>query len=486
MSDDITQLSALALSAAIHQRALSCREVMQAYLARIHRFNPRVNAMIHLAPDDDLLRQADVRDAQLSRGESMGWLHGVPHAIKNTAHAMGFPSDFGCALLEGVMPQQDQLMTARIKAAGAIIIGKTNIPELGLGSHTFNRIHGVTRNAWDDRLSAGGSSGGAAVALAHHLLPVADGSDFMGSLRNPAGWNNVFGLRPSMGRVPRWPRTDLWLQQLATEGPMARNVRDLAALLATQSGPDDRDPFALNTGYASPDRWPDTTLLKGLRVAWLGSLHGYLATEPGVLEVCEQGLQRMADAGAVVESLSSGWEFNAAELWEAWLVWRRALTAANVRGLIKMPRARELLESKTLWEYDQAEGLRYSEFEKASEVRSHFYHAMVNLFSRYDVIALPVAQVWPFPVEQTWPMHIAGRTMDTYHRWMECTIYATMAGLPAISVPAGFDASGRLPMGLQLIGPPQGDAALLRIAAAYEMIIADLLDRDPPGISDDR
>ncbi len=166
LPDEITGLSARALSAAIHARSLSCREVMQAYLARIHRLNPVFNALIHLAADDDLLAQANVRDAQLARGESMGWLHGMPHAIKNTAHVLGFPSDFGCLLLEGAMPQQDGIIVERIKAAGAIIIGKTNIPELGLGSHTFNKIHGTTRNAWDPHVSAGGSSGGAAVALA--------------------------------------------------------------------------------------------------------------------------------------------------------------------------------------------------------------------------------------------------------------------------------------------------------------------------------
>ena len=477
--DDITSLTAQALSAAIHDRKLSSREVMQAYLARIHRLNPHYNALIHLAADDDLLRQADARDAQLASGESMGWLHGIPHAIKNTAHVLGFPSDFGCPLLQGVMPQHDQIIAERIKAAGAIIIGKTNIPELGLGSHTFNKIHGTTRNAWDTSVSAGGSSGGAAVALAHQMLPVADGSDFMGSLRNPAGWNNVFGMRPSQGLVPRWPRAEFWLHQLAIEGPMARNVRDLAQLLATQAGADPRDPMSLGTAYALPSNWPDASSLKGLRIGWLGSLNGHLALETGVLAVCEQALSRMTAAGAEVEPLSSGLGFDPEAVWEAWLVWRRALTAANVRGLIKLPRARELLESKTLWEYDQAEGLLYTEFEMASEVRSTFYNAMLKLLSRFDVLALPVAQVWPFPAEQAWPTQITGRTMDTYHRWMECTIYATMAGLPAMSVPAGFDGSGRWPMGLQLIGQPNGDGALLEVAAAYETIITDLLDRRP-------
>ncbi|MBM3338010.1 MAG: amidase, partial [Betaproteobacteria bacterium] len=178
--------------------------------------------------------------------------------------------------------------------------------------------------------------------------------------------------------------------------------------------------------------------------------------------------------------LSSSVGFDPEAVWEAWLVWRRALTAANVRGLIKLPRARELLETKTLWEYDQAEGLLYTEFERASEVRSTFYNAMTSLLSRFDVLALPVTQVWPFPLEKAWPTRIADRAMDTYHRWMECTIYATMAGLPAMSVPAGFDASGRWPMGLQLIGQPKGDGALLEVAAAYETMIADLLARRPP------
>lgn len=479
--DTITSLSAQALSGAIHARTLSCREVMQAYLARIHRLNPTYNAIIHLASDLDLLAQADARDAQLARGQSMGWLHGIPHAIKNTAHVLGFPSDFGSLMLQGVMPRHDQIIAERIKAAGAIIIGKTNIPELGLGSHTFNRIHGTTGNAWDLTVSAGGSSGGAAVALAHRMLPVADGSDFMGSLRNPAGWNNVFGLRPSQGLVPRWPRNEYWLQQLPIEGPMARNVADLAQLLATQAGGDPRDPMSLATGYTPPARWPDASALNGLRVGWLGDLGGHLATEPGVLEVCEQGLKRMADAGAVVEPVALG--FEPTRIWDAWLVWRRALTAPNVRNLVNLPRARELLEPKTLWEYDQAQDLRYADFEAASEVRSAFYHAMLALLSRFDVLALPVAQVWPFPIAQSWPTEIAGRSMDTYHRWMECTIYATMAGLPAMSVPAGFDASGRWPMGVQLIGQHQGDAALLNIAAAYEGLIGELLDRRPPEAS---
>ena len=199
---------------------------MQAYLARVHRLNPVFNALVNLAPDDQLLAQADAADAELARGHSRGWLHGVPQAIKDTGHALGFATTFGSPLLKDALPAQDGLMAARMKAAGCIVIAKTNMPELGLGSHTFNPLFGATPNAWDVAVSAGGSSGGAAVALAQRLLPVADGSDFMGSLRNPAGWNHIFGLRPSQGRVPMWPAADQWVAQMGTEGPMARTVAD--------------------------------------------------------------------------------------------------------------------------------------------------------------------------------------------------------------------------------------------------------------------
>jgi Asp-tRNA(Asn)/Glu-tRNA(Gln) amidotransferase A subunit family amidase len=197
---DPCALDAHALHEAIHARRISCRELMQAALARIARLNPRFNAIVNLAAEDDLLRQADERDAELARGQSRGWMHGMPQAIKDTGNAVGFPTTFGSPLLQGALPAQDSVYVARMKAAGCIVIGKTNMPEFGLGSHTYNTLFGATGNAWEPHASAGGSSGGAAVALAQRLLPVADGSDFMGSLRNPAGWNHVFGLRPSQGR----------------------------------------------------------------------------------------------------------------------------------------------------------------------------------------------------------------------------------------------------------------------------------------------
>ena len=241
---------------------------MQAYLSRIEEVNPRHLAIVSLQDGDLLLRQADERDAQLARGESMGWMHGMPQAIKDLCNTAGIPTTLGSPLMRNFVPQDDGLMVQRMKAAGCIVIGKTNTPEFGLGSHTFNEVFGITRNAYDPSRSAGGSSGGAAVALALRLLPVADGSDFMGSLRNPAGWNNVFGLRPSQGRVPMWPAPDAWVSQLGTEGPMGRSVRDVANLLDVQAGFDPRAPLSIADGARFTGAL-DEFDCKKVRVGWL-------------------------------------------------------------------------------------------------------------------------------------------------------------------------------------------------------------------------
>ena len=482
---DCTDLGAGALSALIHARQLSCRAVMQAHLARIHRVNPLCNAIVNLAPDEPLLAQADACDAELAQGRSRGWLHGLPIAIKDLADALGFPTTRGCQLLARNMPARDSVMVARLKAAGAIVIGKTNTPELGLGSHTFNSVFGTTRNAWDPAVSAGGSSGGAAVALAQRMLPLADGSDFMGSLRNPAGWNHVFGMRPTQGRVPQGPGPDVWIDQLGTEGPMARTVDDLARLLATQAGHDARLPLSLQSVFAWPPNGslaPDpAAMLRGLKIGWLGDLGGYLGVEDGILDVCRDALGHLQSAGAVVDQAELGADLPA--LWDCWLTWRRALVGPRVDALIHLPGARDTIKPEALWEYDCSRGLAYPDFMRASQLRTRFYHHMQGLFSRWDVLALPTAQVWPFAVESRWPAKIGSRAMDTYHRWMEVTLYATLAGLPAISVPAGFHPVHGWPMGLQLIARHSADAFALQVAAGYEAVRKNFIALRPPEVA---
>jgi amidase len=470
--------SALNLSRAIHLKQVSCQEVMQATLARIARLNPQSNAIINLQEPELLMAQAKERDAQLARGESMGWMHGMPQAIKDLANVQGLRTTLGSPLMKNFVATEDGLLATRMKAAGAIVIGKTNTPEFGLGSHTFNEVFGPTRNAWDPSKSAGGSSGGAAVALAQRLLPVADGSDFMGSLRNPAGWNHVFGMRPSQGRVPMWPTQDAFIAQLGTEGPMARHVSDMAMLLSTQAGAHPQCPLSLTEDpgvfAGSLDSDP-----KGLRLGWLGDLRGYLPMEEGILDLCQSALTSFSDMGCQVDEATLG--MPPEQIWQAWLVWRQALVGPRVAPFLIHPANRAHVKPEALWEHDQSLTLTGAQLMSASASRTRYYLSMLQLFEKFDVLAIPVAQVWPFDVSWRWPQTVAGQVMDTYHRWMEVVIYATFAGLPSISVPAGFGANG-LPMGLALIGKPQGDWALLKLAHAYEMANQDMITRQPPSI----
>ena len=470
--------SALNLSRAIHLKQVSCQEVMQATLARIARLNPQSNAIINLQEPELLMAQAKERDAQLARGESMGWMHGMPQAIKDLANVQGLRTTLGSPLMKNFVATEDGLLATRMKAAGAIVIGKTNTPEFGLGSHTFNEVFGPTRNAWDPSKSAGGSSGGAAVALAQRLLPVADGSDFMGSLRNPAGWNHVFGMRPSQGRVPMWPTQDAFIAQLGTEGPMARHVSDMAMLLSTQAGAHPQCPLSLTEDpgvfAGSLDSDP-----KGLRLGWLGDLRGYLPMEEGILDLCQSALTSFSDMGCQVDDATLG--MPPEQIWQAWLVWRQALVGPRVAPFLIHPANRAHVKPEALWEHDQSLTLTGAQLMSASASRTRYYLSMLQLFEKFDVLAIPVAQVWPFDVSWRWPQTVAGQAMDTYHRWMEVVIYATFAGLPSISVPAGFGAND-LPMGLALIGKPQGDWALLKLAHAYEMANQDMITRQPPSI----
>ena len=476
---EITSFGAAHLSQLISSKQISCQELMRATLKRIAEVNRLVNAIVNLRAEDELMHEAAAHDALLATGQSKGWLHGIPQAIKDIAPAAGLPNTMGSPLLADFIPKEDGLIAQRMKAAGCIVIGKTNVPEFGLGSHSFNEVFGATRNAYDHSKTAGGSSGGAAVALATRMLSVADGSDFMGSLRNPAAWGNVFGMRPSQGRVPMWPATDVWINQLGTEGPMARDVTSLSMLLQTQSGYFENTPLSI---ALRADNMPASSLfgLKNARIGYLGDLQGHLATEPGILEQCEQALQRMANGGARITPCTIGMPHE--RIWQTWLVWRKALVGSRLAPFMLSPSHRDKIKPEALWEYDCSLDLKGTELMQASAARTSFYQAMLKLFETHDFLALPAVQVWPFPIEQRWPKEImtanGARAMDTYHRWMECTIYAALAGLPAVSLPCGFSETG-LPMGIQIIGKPQGDAELLALAKAYEAIAQDVVQRKP-------
>lgn len=477
----LSDLTASELADGLRRRSFSCRELMQATLERIHALNPVFNTIVNLAPDEKLLADAEAADAELARGNVRGWLHGIPMAVKDFADVVGFPTTKGCELLANQMPASDSIITARMKAAGCIVIGKTTTPEFGLGSHTFSTLWGTTRNAWDPGVSAGGSSGGAAVSLAQRMLPIADGSDGMGSLRNPAGWNHVFGMRPSQGRVPQAGMSDVWIDLLSNEGPMGRSIRDVGRLLATQSGFDPRSPLSMQMPLGWKDETVDPGFLKGLRIGWLADLGGHLAMEAGVLDACREALRHLEAAGAVVEEVPLG--FDPKQLWECWLTWRRAGAGPRVGALMQLPGAKEKIKPEAQWEYECSLGMSFTDFRQASQVRTNYYQHMRGMLDRWDLLVLPSAQCWPFKSEERWPKQIAGREMDTYHRWMEVAIYATLGGLPGLVVPASFHPNGRWPMGIQLIGPYGGDAKVLRAGAAYEQLRTDFIARRPPEVT---
>ncbi|MEL7936118.1 amidase [Pseudomonas delhiensis] len=460
----LVQLQAHELAQLIRLRQVSCREVMGDYLAHIERFNPAVNALVSLQPAEALLAQADARDAELARGEYRGWMHGLPHAIKDLSLTKGIRTTLGSPLYRDYVPERDGIMVERIRAAGAILIGKSNTPEFGLGSQSYNPLFGATGCAYDPARTAGGSSGGAAAALALQLVPVADGSDMMGSLRNPAAFNNIVGFRPSQGRVPFDDAADLFCDQLGYEGPMGRSVRDVALLLSVQAGADARAPLSIaESGKAFAG--PLERDFKGARLGWLGDLGGHLAMERGVLELCQRSFADFQAIGCEVESCGLG--FPAERLWDCWRTLRHWFVAGSLGAAYADPAKRALLKEEACWEVEN--GLRLSAMEvfQATVARSDWYRAIQRLFERYDYLLLPSAQVFPFDKHLHWPKEVAGRAMDTYHRWMEVVIPGTLSGCPVANVPVGFNEQG-LPMGLQIIGRHQADMAVLQLAHAYE------------------
>jgi amidase len=460
---DITSLAATELSAAILSRKFTCRAVMEACLVRIGTVNPKINAIVSLRDTGDLIAEAEAADRALGDGQYRGWLHGMPFAIKDLSEAAGLRCTYGSPNYADFVPDFDDIHVERIRAAGAIIIGKTNAPEMGLGSHSYNSVFGVTRNPYDLSKSAGGSSGGAGAALAARLLPVADGSDMMGSLRNPAAFNNVVGFRPSFGRVPSLGN-ELFLGQLAVNGPMGRTVGDVAALLATQAGYDPRDPLSLPREDLSIGNLPD---FAGARIGWLGDFGGYLPFEPGVLTLCHASLDVFRSMGCAVADATP--HFDMDRLWQGWRMLRHFLVAGGQAADYADPERRARMKPEIIWEIENGQHLSAADVHAASGIRSDWYRCVMQLFQSHDFLVLPAAQVFPFDAGLDWPKAIDGRAMDTYHRWMEVVIGPTMAGLPAAAMPAGFGDAG-LPAGIQIIGRPRADRAVLQMASAYEAL----------------
>lgn len=471
-SGPLTDWTARDLAAAIAARRVSAVEVTTAFLDRIDRVNPHVNAVVGLRDRAAILADAARADQAVASGAALGPLHGLPHAVKDLEPVAGLAWTEGSPIHAHRIAAHDGMVAERLRRAGVTFVGKTNTPEFGLGSHSYNPVWGVTRNPWNPALSAGGSSGGAAVALATQMLPLADGSDYGGSLRNPAGWNNVFGFRTSLGRIAGEGRDD-WLVPPSVTGPMARNVGDLALMLSAMAGWDARMPLAMESDAAAL-RLVEPAAMKGKRIAWSGDFGGQVPFDPGVLDVCRHAVDRFAAMGAHVEEAVP--DFPVADVWRAFVGLRHFHTGAGLLPLYRDPALRAQLKPEAIWEVEG--GLNLSAYDVAalSAVHTGWSRAVAALLRRHDYWIVPTAQVFPFPVEQHWPKAVGGQTMQSYHEWMQAVCLVTMAGTPSLAVPAGFSPAG-LPMGVQIIAPVHAEAACLAAAAAYEAVAGDVLAR---------
>jgi amidase len=458
VSDIDVYSSAREMAAAVAAREISARELLDLHLDRIAATNPDVNAVVSL--DADRARERAVEaDEQVARGEPIGPLHGLPHAFKDTHEVAGWRTTFGSPLRAEHVPKRDELIVERIRRAGVVTLGKTNVPEWAAGSHTFNPIFGTTRNPHDLSRSAGGSSGGAAAALATGMVPLADGSDMGGSLRNPASFCNVVGLRPGVGRVPAWPTTNAW-ELTSVGGPMARSVEDLALLLSVIAGPSRRAPLSLETpgsAFAPPLRGD----LAGVRVALSVDLGGAFQVDHAVADVVRRQADVLTGAGAVVEDAhpvlhSADAAFRTLR---AWLFQTRFRALLDKRPDDFKPSLRANIE--------EGADLTGADVAKAFQQLTSIHDRMRAFFERHDVLALPVSQVPPFSAEQEYPTDINGVEQSTYLDWMRSCYLITVTGCPAISVPAGFTPEG-WPVGLQLVGPHRGERRLLEVAHAFE------------------
>jgi amidase len=450
-------MDATDILAARRAGTLSATDHMAATLDHIATVNPGVNAVVSLRPRDECLDDANAADAA---GVSTP-LMGLPMAIKDLADTKGLRTTYGSPIFADHIPTKDSQIVARLRAAGAIIIGKTNTPEFGLGSHSYNPVHGTALNPHDTSRSAGGSSGGAAVALASRMLDLADGSDMMGSLRNPAGWNNVYGFRPSFGLVPGDAEGDNFLHQLSTSGPMARSVRDLALLLSVMAGPDPRQPHSALHPPFQGIQMPPT----GSTIGWIADWGGHYPMEPGVLALCERALGVFSDLGYRVKILTPSISPDA--LWESWTVLRSWAIASGDAALFENTATRAQLKPELAWEIERGLAMSGADVQAASVIRRAWF-AEFSAMQDVDFLALPSAQMFAFDATLDWPKSIAGQALDTYHRWMEVVIPASLIGVPALSVPTGF-VDGGTPMGLQLIAKRGADALVLGAGQQYHL-----------------
>jgi amidase len=468
-NDELCFTPATRLVTLIRKRQVSPLEVVRAVLARIERVNPALNAYCTVAADQ-ALAAARAATRALTRGTTLGPLHGVPVSIKDLTPTRGIRTTWGSKIFEDHVPEEDGLVVTRLKAAGAIVIGKTNTPEYGAGANTFNAVFGATRNPWNPALTCGGSTGGGAVALATGMAPLAQGSDLGGSLRIPAAFCGVVGLRPSPGLVPVHPVQTAW-DAYSVQGPMARTVADLALMLRVIAGPDARSPISYPVdavAFTAAVKRPD---LRGARIAWSVGL-GVTPVDDEIERVAAGAIPILRRLGARVDEAHPDFD----GLLEIVLASRGFSMVA--RHAEKLPKWRDVMQENLVKNVEYGLGLSASDVARAERLRTELWERVRRFQERYDFIVTPTTAVPPFPVETIYPRKINGVPMQNYIQWVLLTYAFTVVGLPAISVPCGFTRDG-LPVGLQIAGRWHDDARVLRAAAAFEAA-APWADRRPP------
>ena len=467
-ASELCFLTATELARRIRARDVSCVEVMEAHLEQIAKVNPAVNAIVTLLPDQAMDRAQDADD-MLARGDDTGLLHGLPIAHKDLVSTKGIRTTFGSPIFADHVPEEDALIIERLRAAGALTIGKTNTPEFGAGSQTFNNVFGATLNPYDVTKTCGGSSGGAAVALACGMLPIADGSDTGGSLRNPANFCNVVGFRTSPGRVPAWPSEVGWFP-ISVQGPMARTVADTALMLSTIAGPDPRSSISI-TEPGARFREPLERDFRGVRIAWSRDLGG-LPVDPRVTAVIDSQRGVFQDLGCVVEDAEPDF-CDADECFRVWRAWQFETKFAHLLG-----EHRDQIKDTVIWDTEQGMRLTGPQIGRAEMKRTALYHRVREFMEQFEYLIAPVNQVLPFDVSQQYITEINGVRMETYFDWMKSCYYITVTGHPAISVPCGFT-SDRLPVGVQIVGRHQCDFEVLQLANAFEAATSFRKQRPP-------
>ncbi|MBK4736858.1 amidase [Noviherbaspirillum pedocola] len=459
MNQEICDMSAAAMAAEIRAGRLSARETMAAHLARIDALNPTLNAIVTLHAEQALAAAAAADEAQ-AQGKPLGPLHGLPVAHKDLFMTQGMRTTFGSKVHEHFVPSRSALLVERQQAAGAISIGKTNTPEFGAGSQTFNAVFGATRNPYDISKTCGGSSGGSAVALATGMVALADGTDMGGSLRCPANYCNIVGLRPSVGRVPEFPVQNGW-GSLSVNGPMARSVADLALYLSVLAGYDARDPLSISEDGAI-FRAPLEADMRGKRIAWCPDFGG-LPVDAEVARVLDAQRRVFEDLGCIVEDACPDFR-DAHEIFMT----LRAYAFELQFGAI-LDRHPGMLKDTVVWNIEAGRKLSAPQLARAEKLRTALFIRMHRFMETFDAIVAPVNQVPPFDIDQPYVDEIAGVKMENYIDWMRSCYLVSVTTHPAMSVPAGFTAGG-LPVGIQLIGRHRGEWELLRMAGAFEAV----------------